>query len=125
MLANGGRSSTSARNREALSDLVLDSRLEVAIFADHTVQTEYRSARLDDKVEETWTRTKELGSGSYGVVWLEKCMSGPNSGDLRAVKQIRKSEAGLSHNNYHRELEAIAKFSQRRVRPLCCLLVPI
>jgi hypothetical protein len=102
-----------------LSDLVLDSKLQAEAFDDHTLQTNYisnpstRERRV--RVEEKWQRTKKLGSGSHGVVWLEKCLSGPNSGQLRAVKELRKDASHESTLDYRRELEAIAKFSQERV----------
>jgi serine/threonine protein kinase len=65
------------------------------------------------RVEEVWQLIKELGRGSFGVVYLNKCTSGPGSGQVRAVKRLRKIEEPLL--TYHRELEAIAKFSQERV----------
>ncbi len=52
--------------------------------------------------------------GSFGVVWLENCTTGPSSGELRAVKVLRKATADASPN-YYKELEAIAKFSQEKV----------
>ena len=44
-----------------------------------------------------------------------QCLSGPNSGQLRAVKELRKDASHESVLDYRRELEAIAKFSQERV----------
>jgi hypothetical protein len=106
---------------ESPSDLVRDSKLESSILDDYTIHTKYISnpatGERRTRVEERWQRTKELGRGSYGVVWLEKCTSGPGSGQLRAVKELRKEPANVSPIHYHRELEAIAKFSHERVRP--------
>ncbi len=84
------------------------------MFPDHTVQivrvSDPKTGRRPTRVEQKWEVTKELGWGSFGVVNLQTCTSGPASGQLRAVKQIRKGPA-----NYDRELEAIAKFSQEKV----------
>lgn len=103
-----------------LSDLVRDSKLESVVFGDHTIHTKYISnpaaGQRRVRVEEIWQRTKELGRGSYGVVWLEKCTSGPDSGKVRAVKELMKGTATMPSAGYARELEAIVKFSQERVR---------
>jgi hypothetical protein len=64
--------------------------------------------------QERWQRTKHLGSGSFGVVWLETCTEGSSSGRVRAVKEIVKGTASVTVV-YSRELEAIAKFSQEKV----------
>src|ERR1700712_1173712 len=61
--------------------------------------------------EERWKRERRLGNGSFGVVWLEKCIHGDGEGKVRAVKEIQK----LDSSDYHRELEAIALFSHSRV----------
>ncbi|MCJ1268036.1 hypothetical protein MMC22_007922 [Lobaria immixta] len=57
--------------------------------------------------EERWMREKELGRGSSGVVWLERCIQGDSEGKVRAVKKVEK----LKSSDYYRELEAIALFS--------------
>jgi serine/threonine protein kinase len=102
------------------SDLVRDSRLNTE-FLDgqikHIYFTSSRSARQRRvKVEEIWSRQKELGNGTYGQVWLESCISGQRSGKVRAVKAIRKDKTLSSNIDYKRELEATAKFSHDRVR---------
>lgn len=69
------------------------------------------------KTEETWQRKRTLGNDAYGTVWLEECIasSGPRRGEseLRAVKDIQK-QPNVSSDEFHRELEAIAKFSNNR-----------
>jgi hypothetical protein len=79
------------------------------------------------RVEERWQRKKELGSGGFGTVWLETCVSSSsyssssngNQNGLRAVKEIRTGgSTSLAAMDYTRELEAIAKFSQAQVRIL-------
>lgn len=103
-----------------LPDIVRDSKLEVKIFADHIVQIDYVSNPITgqrrSRVEQRWQLMEELGKGSYGAVWLAKCTSGPASGQIRAVKELSKGGAKLSPVDYCRELEAITKFSQERVR---------
>ncbi|KAK3317702.1 calcium/calmodulin-dependent protein kinase type 1B, partial [Cercophora scortea] len=66
--------------------------------------------------ERRWEPTEELGRGSYGVVTLEKCTSGPASGQVRAVKRLEKGAGHHASLSYRRELEAIAKFSQEKYR---------
>jgi len=61
--------------------------------------------------EERWKRTRRLGRGSFGDVWLEECIQGDTKGEVRAVKKIQK----LDRNHYYRELEAIALFSHHKV----------
>lgn len=103
------------------SDFIKDTRLEIEVFADHTIQTTFISnpatGQRRTPVHERWQQTKELGHGSFGLVRLEECTTGPSSGELRAVKELRKGTADASPN-YHKELEAIAKFSQERVGTL-------
>ena len=106
------------------SDLVRDSKLECTISSNSTVHVKHVSDPATGlrrvRTEELWQRTKQLGQGGFGIVWLEKCTSGPNNGKARAVKCIAKVLAEPSRASsvvdYNRELEAIAKFSQERVR---------
>ncbi len=105
---------------EALSDVVLDWQLECDVRSDCTLQTRHVTNSAEglwrERVEERWQRTRELGRGSFGVVWLEKCASGPSSGQLRAVKELRKTQTSARPKYYSKELEAIVKFSHKRVR---------
>ena len=104
---------------DRVSDLVTDSKLEIQIFDSFTIQTQYVSnpheGQRRARVQQIWQRSKELGRGSFGVVWLEECAEGHDKGQVRAVKEIRKDQTNAS-SNYNQELEAIAKFSQERVR---------
>ncbi len=102
-----------------IPDLVVDSKLEVECFEDYSIQTRLVSDPATGQrrtlQQERWQRTKVLGRGTFGVVWLEKCATGPSLGKLRAVKEIIKQTASASATAYSRELEAIAKFSQEKV----------
>lgn len=104
-----------------LPDIVQDSRLPTELAAGRMVHSRLESdparARWPRLVEETWLRRRELGSGAFGSVCLETCISGPRAGGLRAVKEIRKPPRGREGPaaNYAPDLEATAKFSHERV----------
>ncbi|KAK7414956.1 hypothetical protein QQX98_006281 [Neonectria punicea] len=105
-----------------VSDLVVESRIEATWDprSGQTTQiltavgTSARQRRL--KTEETWTRKRVLGNGAFGTVWPEEATATDGSGSsdripkLRAVKEIRK-RPNEPASDFHRELEAIAKFS--------------
>jgi hypothetical protein len=102
-----------------ISDLVRDSRLETRFSARYTRHVYYVSGRTprQRKVrrEERWERGDSLGSGSFGTVWLETFTAEQADVRYRAVKEIRKSQRGSRAIDYSRELEAIAKFSHKKV----------
>jgi hypothetical protein len=100
-----------------IPDLVRISKLETQFCSspEYTQHVQYVSGGMSERrrvrKEERWKKERELGRGSFGVVWLEQCIQGDNKGKERAVKKVQKLEC----NNYHRELEAIALFSDRKV----------
>jgi hypothetical protein len=100
-------------------DLVLDSELVAIITEEWTkhIVDEPGSipSRRRAQLEQQWKRKRYLGRGAYGSVWLEECISGFRDITLRAVKQIRKTGQDSKQIAYHRELEAIMKFSNPRV----------
>jgi hypothetical protein len=102
-----------------VSELVEYSRLDARIYPTHTVHIHHepgRSASLRrSRREERWEWDRPLGRGSYGSVWLEKCVLGQNEVKVRAVKEIRKPQQSINPVDHSRELEAIAKFSHSRV----------
>jgi hypothetical protein len=107
---------------DRLPDLVRDSKLETCIFDGTIVHTYYetdsKSLRRAVPRNERWQRQNLIGAGSYGSVWLEKCIQGQRDIELRAVKQIAIAAHPRSKSMaYSRELEAIAKFSHQKVRP--------
>ncbi|OCK96271.1 kinase-like protein [Cenococcum geophilum 1.58] len=99
-------------------DLVLDSELVAIITEEWTkhIVDEPGSipSRRRAQLEQQWKRKRHLGRGAYGNVWLEECISGFRDVALRAVKQIRKTGEDSKQIVYHRELEAIMKFSNPR-----------
>ncbi|KAJ5669166.1 hypothetical protein N7462_010236 [Penicillium macrosclerotiorum] len=106
-----------------LSDLVLDSRIQVE-FSDNftyrfTFQSRVSSAPYFRRKlrKDTWQTVKLLGSGSYGNVSLHRCLTSEGKAELQAVKEIKKAivSEGI---DYYRELEAIAKFSQKKYEGL-------
>lgn len=106
-----------------LPDIVRDAKLETQINGDLTIHICHTSnparRQRPQRVEEVWLRKQVLGKGTFGIVWLETCTSGPNLGELRAVKEIRKEAVARDKSlvlSCARELEAIAKFSHKKVR---------
>jgi hypothetical protein len=66
--------------------------------------------------QEIWIREKRLGHGGFGVVWLERAHSNNQfSAGLRAVKELRLGREDDRRRECIRELEALIKFSQRKV----------
>ncbi|CAG8015659.1 unnamed protein product [Penicillium olsonii] len=98
-----------------ISDLVRDSRLPTHFLPNNTIHTFFESSTASDRCArrqrriEQWVRSRELGRGSFGIVWLEQCTEEDR---VRAVKEIAKKE--IREKTYHRELEAVVKFSHPR-----------
>ncbi|KAJ0414797.1 hypothetical protein BJY00DRAFT_294472 [Aspergillus carlsbadensis] len=104
-----------------LPDLVADSRLVVEI---HETHTDYFNIRTDASgsgrpsmrrnwKKETWTRTKRLGGGATGDVWLEECRADVDGNELQRQLQAVKVVSKSVDFDVYAELETIAKFSQR------------
>ncbi|PMD39503.1 Pkinase-domain-containing protein [Hyaloscypha variabilis F] len=103
------------------SDTLLDSKLKTQFLVGRVRHTKYvqsNSSRKRIQVKEVWHTEKELGRGSYGVVWLQSRrptstseLELPMPYRLRAVKEIRKTAIGGITWDYLKELETIAKFS--------------
>ena len=107
-------------HRTSIPDLVQLSKLDTQFSSEpeYTQHIQYVSGRTPRerrvRKEERWKREREIGRGSFGTVWLERCIYGDSKGKIRAVKKVQKSES----SNYYRELEAIALFSHSRASPL-------
>jgi hypothetical protein len=96
-----------------------------AQFSEDRTQTTHRFVVRGWRGQETtfrsvWKRTKHLGAGGFGSVFREECIDGELVGAVRAVKSIvinvQAQGKGKKALNYGRELEAMAKFSQDKVR---------
>ncbi|KAJ5708649.1 hypothetical protein N7488_008450 [Penicillium malachiteum] len=107
-------------------ELVSDMKLNAEICGNFTYHDTFEpdfNGGLGGKKREKWEKGKFLGQGTYGTVWLEKCVTGqgPNSqstAKMRAVKIIVK-RADPSHRSYcNQELQAIAKFSHKKYKGL-------
>jgi hypothetical protein len=108
-----------------LSDLVQDAKLETKFLSGCVRHTRYAAGELAHRrrvrVTETWDIGQSLGRGSFGNVRLETCrphdaapaLSSPRR---RAVKVIHKAGPTQPRWDYLKELEAIIKFSNERVR---------
>lgn len=83
-------------------------KLETIFEGDYVTHTIHRSdpgmAQRTIEVKERWRRTKTIGSGTFGVVWLQEQEGG--GGHLRAVKKIARNFKGV---DYSRELATLAK----------------
>jgi hypothetical protein len=101
-----------------LPDLVRDSKLETHFLPGDIVETVHTYHEPDPTSQrrlvsrsEHWQRQRRIGGGGFGSVWLEKCTEGHHDIQVRAIKRIEIS----AQVDYNRELEAIAKFSHRKV----------
>lgn len=80
----------------SLSDFVLEAKIETTLVRDLNQTKRVRttmgsSARYrQQKTEETWERRRELGVGTFGTVWLERCVAGKDKDAVRAVQEIKK-----------------------------------
>ncbi|KAH8665589.1 kinase-like domain-containing protein [Ilyonectria robusta] len=99
-----------------------DWKLETTVCEEYTLQIRHVSNKATGlwrtPVQEKWQRTKKLGQGGFGVVWLEQCTEGVSAGQVRAVKQIQTSFGNqtVTPKMLSSELSAIFNFSQK---PVC------
>ncbi|KAH7012921.1 kinase-like domain-containing protein [Ilyonectria destructans] len=107
---------------DVLPEPVRDWKLETTVCDGYTLQTRHVSNQATGlwrtPVQERWQRTKKLGQGGFGVVWLEQCTEGVSAGQVRAVKQIQTSFGNqtVTPKMLSSELSAIIKFSQKSYR---------
>jgi hypothetical protein len=103
-----------------ISDLVRDSKLETTFYEKYTQHVYHvsgaNSRQRKIRKEERWERRGNLGTGTFGTVWLEKLITDSGEEKYRAIKEIRKGMQQFAAIDYSRELEAIAKFSHQKVR---------
>ncbi|VUC22166.1 unnamed protein product [Clonostachys rosea] len=108
---------------DLVSGLALHWQLQCTPEEGYTVQTKCVSDRSRGirrmPVQERWDRDgQKLGQGTFGVVWREKCTSGPSTGKSRAVKQIFKNFGSPSSSSkvLSTELSVIMGFSDKAYR---------
>ena len=65
-------------------------------------------------VVKEWRRTKRLGSGTFGTVWLEE---ETGKGELRAVKEVSKNGSTRAKTDYTQELVALGRLSKVSYNP--------
>ena len=102
-------------SKALLQELVRNARLQATIENDVTVHTR----PLGRRRRVSWKRQHILGHGGSGLVWLESRVKDEGQADKeerRAVKGIRISGPMSEGRHYVRELEALANFSQDKVR---------
>ncbi|KAK7422123.1 hypothetical protein QQX98_001866 [Neonectria punicea] len=102
-----------------LPELVRDAKLHKNKILKNQVYHELYEAEDGSRPMRRWEGWKNeeiIGRGGFGEVWLQRCVSRANK--LRAVKAIKKPK--VMNANTCRELEAMAKFSQRRASFACC-----
>lgn len=92
------------------------SKLETTFEGDDVVvHTSYEADRAVKRrmveVKSRWKRIRELGSGTFGVVWLEE----KEGGGKRAVKSLFRQLMSAQKIDYSRELQALVEL--REVNP--------
>jgi hypothetical protein len=105
------------------SDLVDYFRLDATFDPIQAVTREnVRAAKRTRRtVVKEWKRTKRLGEGGFGTVWLEE---ETEEGHLRAVKEVSKNESTTARIDYIRELVALGRLSKVSSCPstICCTI---
>ncbi|SPO06158.1 uncharacterized protein DNG_08847 [Cephalotrichum gorgonifer] len=102
-------------------DLVQGTKLDTSFDNDYTVhehddsEDEQRLSRPARRVE-YWATEKALAEGGFGEIFLQRCIRGGGRRQVewRAVKMVSKRKSRAKKIDYVTELEAIAKFSQKR-----------
>ncbi|KAK5662470.1 hypothetical protein OQA88_8381 [Cercophora sp. LCS_1] len=86
---------------------VLDGRKLDAITQD--VEGQMVTVQQDGGHTQRWVRGDVLGSGSFGVVFEETCVAGPESlrGTVRAVKELAKPKTAAGQAELGRELQIL------------------
>lgn len=112
-----------------LSDLVVATKIRVEFHADQThrfkIESGTTSGRFVRRKErcDVWKTEQELGQGAFGNVWVHRCLTSKGQPEVQAVKTIDKRQMAANHIDYHRELEANAKFSLEKVRVLVTFFI--
>jgi hypothetical protein len=99
-----------------LPELVRDLELDVTIKGKRTTRNKV-SGRREAPEKEKWICGKKLDRNCFCSVWVEYNKGGEQtSRKIRAVKKLQPEKKPRIVAEYVRELEALAKFSQKKVR---------
>ncbi|KAL4964617.1 serine/threonine-protein kinase [Aspergillus stella-maris] len=116
----GGELSKTVRDSEIHGTYFPPNRPDETVHIYHDQHVRMRTART-----ECWAKRRTIASGGGGEVFLEERIEPPPKGQgkptFRAVKRI-DLRRGATHLDIARELEAIAKFSQRKYRTYGCFV---
>src|SRR5438034_987774 len=103
-----------------VSDFVRDSKLEITFYEKYMQHIYYVSGanphQRKMRKKEDWEKYGNLGTSTFGTVWLEKLITDNSEEKYRAIKEIRKGMQQSRAIDYSYELEAIAKFSHQKVQ---------
>jgi serine/threonine protein kinase len=106
-----------------LPELVKDTELNTRFEPGYTIHESAEDPHpFATRRQEVWKRVRTIGQGGFSYVRLEECVRRQDEGtpQKRAVKVIRltrESDIKL----FSRELEATAKFSQKKVSYTACV----
>lgn len=94
-------------------------------FTLHLEKRRDRSGR-EINVYQKWLSREEIGSGTFGRIWLQEGQSGRDGpqkkAKLRALKEVERWHVKKYNIDYMKELETLARFSQTKVT---CSVVPL
>ncbi|KAH7266020.1 kinase-like domain-containing protein [Fusarium solani] len=106
-------------SRQVLPDHVRDAKIETDFLDSCTRHVVYEAEPSPSsrslRREERWQRESLLGRGTFGMVHLERCITG-NDNKVRAVKEIMKGIIVGVEDDWIRELDAVFKFSHPKYR---------
>lgn len=107
----------------ASTDLVRLARLDATLWEDSRfAYVGHAPTGPENNAQEqcVWRRSyKPLGSGGFGTVFSEECITGRDIGAIRAVKSIQKPHSIKTGSiDISRELKAMALFSRAQYSPL-------
>lgn len=90
-------------------------KLETKFHDDYVVHATYKwNLSTREWTDSIWKKRKRIGEGSFGDVWLEEGEG--ERGNLRAVKRLRRTSAGV---DVTRELQALMKLKEASSQYIC------
>ena len=121
----GSRFPDSSPTGPPLSARIRDAKLKTKYRSGLTVHT-YREPDIQSnsrmrKRKEYWEQICRIGGGGAGSVWLQKRKEGNRYVEERAVKHMKVKPLWEKNKLLTRELEIMARFSQKQVMRLVLL----